>query len=225
LKIMIFTIVDWIQLSMFIISLSVFVLKPSPSILKYYPFYFFGSFAIGIFQEHTSAHGIHNTKVTNAYSIADFSFLFFAISNFIASEKIRKVIYYAIFIYALFAILNLAFVQEVDGFNPVNFSVACLITVVLCIYYFFELFRKTEAPSLSGLPAFWITSAILFNVVLTFPMFTLMSFMDAMTKQNQIRFRLILLNINTIFNIILILTNTLYSIGFLCVIRISKSTL
>ena len=222
---MILTLIDWIQLCMFILSMTVFILKPSPTILKYYPVYFLGSFGIGFFQEYTWNLGIHNTNVTNVYSIVDFCFLFFVIRAFIVNAKIRRVIPYAIFIFVIFACINLVIVQKKEGFNPINYAIATFITVVLCIYYFFELFQRTEAPSLSRLPAFWITSAILFSVVLTFPMFTLMSFMEQWTKLNQTSFRIITTNIDTIFNIITILTYTLYSTGFLCVIRISKSTL
>jgi len=126
---------------------------------------------------------------------------------------------------ALFSIIDLVFIQKKVGLNPINFTIQSLIIVVLCINYFVELFQKTEAPSLSRLPSFWITSAIFFNVVLTFPMFASLSFMDELTKLNQAGFKVILDNIIAIFNIVLILSYALYSIGFLCGIRISKSTL
>ena len=129
-----------------------------------------------------------------------------------------------LFIFTLGFIINLVFIQKKVGFNPINFTVQSLIVAALCIFYFFELFQKTEAPSLSRLPAFWITTAIFFNVVLTFPMFASLSFMDDWSKQNEVSFKLIFAHIDAIFNIILVLTYILYSIGFLCVIRISKST-
>ena len=222
---MIFSISDTIQLIMFIISLSLFVLKPIPRYLKFYPLYFACQLILDFYIEYTTSKGIHNTGVVNFYNIVDFSFICLVLREFIANMQIRKIILLSLVIFALFAIINLVFIQKKVGFNPINYTVESLITAVLCIYYFFELFQKTEAPSLSRLPPFWISSAILFNVVLSFPMFASLSFMDEQTIQNQVSFKLIFDNIEAMFNIILILTYVLYSIGFLCVIRISKSTL
>jgi hypothetical protein len=209
---------------MFIISLSVFALKPSPKILKYYPVYFFCGLVMGIFQEYTSSHGIYNTGIVNAYAIADYSFVFLVLRSFVNNKKFRKIILFVIVGVALFGIINLIFIQKKVGFNPINFTIQSLISVLLCIYYFVELFQKTEASSLSRLPSFWITSAIFFNVVLSFPMFASLSFMDQWTKANQITYRIVAANIDTIYNIVTILTYILYSIGFLCVIRINKFT-
>ena len=214
-----------IQLIMTLISLSVFVLKPTPGYLKFYPIYFLCGLMLNFYIEYTSNKGIHNTGVVNFYNIADFSFICLVLRGFLASTKMKRIITVILVIFALFAIINLVFIQKKVGFNPINYTVESLITTVLCIYYFFELFQKTKAPYLSRLPSFWITSAILFNVVLTFPIFASLSFMDELTKANQVSFQLIFANINVIFNIILILSYILYSIGFLCVIRISKSIL
>ena len=82
-------------------------------------------------------------------------------------------------------VINIFFIQRNDLFNPINFTIGTVITVILCIYYFFELFQKTEAQSLTRLTSFWIVSGILFNVVLIFPIFALVSFMDQLSKANQ----------------------------------------
>jgi hypothetical protein len=137
----------------------------------------------------------------------------------------EKTHFYIIVIYAIFASANLLFFQHNDLFNPINFTIGTVITVIFCIYYFFELFRRTEAQSLTRLPSFWIVSGILFNVVLIFPIFALVSFMNQLSKTNRNTSMIIFNNIVAIFNIISVLTYILYSIGFLCRIRTSKSTL
>jgi hypothetical protein len=222
---MIFSATDTIQLVMFIISLSVFVLNPDTLILKYYPVYFLGGLALSMYQEFTSNRGIYNTGVVNAYNIADFSFVYLVLREFIDNIKIRRIILFAITIFAPFAIIDLICIQKKVGFNPFNFTIECLITVILCICYFVELFQKEESPSLSELPAFWITSAIFFNTILTFPMFGLISFIQELTKLNQRSSGINFNNVSAIYNIIIILTYALYSIGFLCRIRIRKSSL
>ena len=90
---------------------------------------------------------------------------------------------------------------------------------------FLNYFKKQKPNPLARLPSFWIVSAILFNVVLVFPIFALFSFMNSLSKANLKTSMIIFNNIVAIFNIISVLTYILYSIGFLCRIRTSKSTL
>jgi hypothetical protein len=216
---------DFIQLSIFIISLSLFLRKPVPVYLRLFPVYFFCLMIMDKVIDYTTDHGMHNNIIINTWSIAEFSFYFFVLREIIVSTNVKKRIFYIIIAYAIFAFANLFFFQHNDLFNPINFTIGTVITVILCIYYFFELFQKTEAQSLMRHTSFWIVSGILFNVVLIFPIFALISFMDQLSKANQKTSMIIFNNIVAIFNIISVLTYILYSIGFLCRIRTSKSTL
>lgn len=215
---------DFIQLTIFLISLSVFARKPVPIYLKLFPLYFFLLMIVDKIIEYTTDLSIHNNILLNIWGPLEFSFYFFVISQVIVSRKVKKRIFYITMAFIIFAYINLFFFQQNDLFNPVNFTIGTVIAVIFCIYYFFELFQKTEAQSLVRLPSFWIVSAILFNVVLIFPIFALISFMNQLNKANQRTSLIILNNIVAIFNIISVLTYTLYSIGFLCRIRTSKST-
>lgn len=220
-----FSVGDFIQLSIFIISLSVFAHKPVPVYLRLFPVYFFLLFIEDLAIEYTTALGIHNNIILNTWGIAEFSFYFFVIKSVIANTRVKKRILYTTLTFIVFAVFNLIFIQHNDLFNPVNFTIGTVITVILCIYYFFELFQKTEVQSLTRLTSFWIVSGILFNVVLIFPIFALISFMDNLSSANRKTSMIVLNNIEAIFNIISVLTYILYSIGFLCRIRTSKSTL
>lgn len=219
-----FSVGDFIQLSIFLISLSVFAKKPVPLYLRLFPVYFFLLMIVDKIIEYTTDLRIHNNILLNIWGPIEFSFYFFVLGQVIAS-KLNKRILYTITAFLIFAFINLFFFQRNDLFNPVNFTVGTVITVIFCIYYFFELFQKTEAQSLTRLPSFWIVSAILFNVVLIFPIFALFSFMDSISKANRKTSMIIFDNIVAIFNIISVLTYMLYSIGFLCRIQTSKSTL
>lgn len=216
---------DWIQLSIFLISLSVFARKPVPLYLKIFPIYFFLLMIEDLAIEYTTTRGIHNNIIFNTAGIAEFLFYYFVIRSVIVNEKVKKRIFYSSIVYSVFAVINLFFIQRNDLFNPINFTIGTVITVLFCIYYFFELFQKTETQSLTKLTSFWIVSGILFNVVLIFPIFALISFMESLSKANHKTSLIIFNNIDAIFTIIGILTYILYSIGFLCRIRISKSTL
>jgi hypothetical protein len=221
---MIFSVSDLIQLSIFLISLSVFAQKPVPLYLRLFPVYFFLLMIVDLAMGYTSDLGIHNNIVLNIWGPVEFSFYFFLIGQVIVSRKVKKHILYTTTAFVIFAFINLFFFQHNDLFNPINFTIGTVTTVILCIYYFFELFQKTESQSLIRLPSFWVVSGILFNVVLIFPIMALISFMDQISKANQKTSMIIFNHIVAIFNIISILTYVLYSIGFLCRIRTRKST-
>jgi len=220
-----FSLGDLIQVLIFLISLILYFQKPIPLYLRLFPLYFFLLLLLDIALEYTSAHRIHNNILSNSWGILEFTFYYFVLQEIIVNTKVKRRIFYLILAYAVFAIFNLIFIQHNDLFNPINFTIGTVITVVLCIYYFFELFQKTEAQSLTKLTSFWIVSGILFNVVLIFPIMALISFMDTLSKANLKTSMIVFNHIEAIFNIISVLTYILYSIGFICRIRTSKSTL
>ncbi len=208
---------DIIQLILVLISLTVFIQNPAPFYLKMFPLYFASSFIVGLVEGFLQRHGKYNTGVYNIAGIVEFCFYFFVLHEIIVKVKIKRFILFIIFLFLAFTLINLYFQKKV-GFNPVNFTIGSLITVSFSIYYYVELFQRADSQSLTRLPAFWITTAILFTVVLTFPFFSFISFM---TKLPELLYK----NVVAIFYVINILTSTLYSIGFLCRIRIGKFTL
>jgi hypothetical protein len=208
---------DIIQLTLFLVSLTVFAQKPTPLYLKLFPVYFFLNLIEGVVMGYLQSHGRYNTGVANSWGIIEFCFYFFVLRSLIVNVKIKRFIFFIIFLFPVFSIINLYFQKQV-GFNPVNYTIGSLSTVSFCFYYFVELFQRADTQSLTRLPAFWITTAILFTNVLAFPFFSFVSFITKMPD-------LIYKNLVVIFYIIAIVTSILYSIGFLCRIRIRKSTL
>ncbi len=206
-----------LEIILMLISLSVFIQKSTPLYLKLFPLYFFLALIEDFVSGYLADRGRYNTGVVNSWGIVEFCFYFFVLRAFIVSIKMRRIILLVIFLYPIFAITNLV-IQKKVGFNPINFTVGSLITVSCCIFYFVELFQRADSPSLTRLPPFWITNAILFTIVLTFPFYSFVSFMTKLPN-------LIYNNIMAIFYVINILTSILYSIGFLCRIKIRKSTL
>jgi hypothetical protein len=203
-----FTIFDILTFGSFLMSLMVFLKKPVPFYLKLFPL---------------SDHKYYNTGIVNVWSTIEFCFFFFIIHEIIVSEKVKRIIVYIIFLFVIFAFINIFLFQKKVGFNTVNFITGSLIIVSLCIYYFMELFQKSDVPSLSKLPAFWIVSGLLFNNVISFPQYALSSFMVTMTRANHNYYHILFDNMGAINNITVLLTSILYSIGFLCRVQINKS--
>jgi hypothetical protein len=177
---------------------------------------------MGFWEEWLAKTGKYNTEDLNVWSIIEFCFYYFVLHEIIANKKIKKIILYVLILFPLFAFSNLIFIRHKVGFNPVNFTIGCLITVLACIYYFVELFQKTEIQSFSRLPAFWIASSIFFNTILSFPAVAIASFLEESRKvssANQFIYR----NLDYILDIILILTTILYALGFLCRVKFGKT--
>jgi hypothetical protein len=208
---------DIIEFILFIISLTVFFQNPAPFYLKLFPVYFFLSFIVGLVEGFLQRHGKYNSGVYNIAGTIEFCFYFFVLRELVLNVKMKKIILFVVFLFPIFAFINLYFQKKV-GFNPVNFTFGGLFTVSFCIYYLVEIFQRADIQSLARQPAFWITTAILFDVVLIFPFFSFVSFITKMPD-------LIYKNIVTIFYVINILISILYSIGFLCRIEINKSNL
>jgi hypothetical protein len=219
-----FSAFDIANFTIFLISFLVFIQKPTPMYLKLFPVYFFCALVVLFRSEWLSRHGKYNTGLANVWGIIEFCFYYFVLHEVIANNRAKRIILYIAALFASFAFFNIIFIQHKVGFNPINFTIGCLITVSVCIYYFVELFQKSEAHSLSRLPAFWVSSGILFNTVLTFPTFALEYFLEESTKVDRATL-LLYRNIDRILLIVVVLTFILYMIGFICRIRIRKSTI
>jgi hypothetical protein len=216
-----FSVFDYSLITIFLISLTVFFQKPAPLYLKLFPVYFFAALINGLWVEWLVSHGKYSTGVSNVWGIIEFSFYFFVLHAIIITNKFKRVIVLVSILYTVFAFFNLIFIDHRIGFNNVNFAIGCLITVLACIYYFVELFQKTEIQSLSRSPSFWICSAFLFNTVISFPLDAISTYLEESRKvssANQFIYR----NLNTIGNVTIVLTLLLYAVGFLCRIRVRK---
>ena len=214
--------IDILISSIFLVSLLIFIQKPTPNYLKLFPVYLFGGVIVNLRSEWLVRHHQYNTGIANVWGILEFCFYFFVFHEIIVNEKFKLAIVYISLAFALFAFFNIVFLQQKVGFNPVNFTVGCLITVLACIYYYIELFQKLETASLSRLPSFWICTGIFFNTVLSFPTFALESFLQESSKVNSAT-QLLYRNMESIMLFVIGLTFVLYTIGFLCRIRFSKS--
>ena len=119
-------------------------------------------------------------------------------------------------LYALTAVINIVFIQKMKAFHTVTYAFGCLLIVVVCIFYFLELFRNPKSVKLTSNPAFWICSGLLFFYCCGFPLYGLLNFISGIS-----------LIINNFFAIIIILNIFLYSlftIAFLCRLKIRKYT-
>ncbi len=73
----------------------------------------------------------------------NFAFIF-VISLIINNIQKKKIIRIILVLYALIAVVNIIFIQKMKAFHTVTYALGCLLIVVVCIYYFLELFRNSK---------------------------------------------------------------------------------
>jgi len=203
----------------FIASLSVFLMQKNKfSFLKYFSAFLLLTLIAEVYGSYLFSINRNNVVLYNFFSIFEFSFYFFIISLLIKNVRMRKIIRISIISYIFLAITNILFIQGMQTFHTITYSLGCLLIVIFCIYYFLELFRFPKSEKLYTNPAFWICSALLFFYCCGFPLYGLIIYWDKNIP------KLILNNLENIFTILNISLYSLFIIAFLC-IRTRKYTL
>ena len=197
-------------------SVAVYFQQESELYLKLFPVFLLLSNIVQNIGSFLAVHNEANVFLYNIYSVIEFTFYFFILSQIIRDTKMKKIIFYVLWIYPLFAILNVFVIRGTPSFHSIAYASGSLMVVGFCVFYFYELFQFPHSNSLLRDPAFWICTAIVFNNCLTFPLASFAIFIH-----NPSRF--IVQNVVIIQNIINIFSYLLLTIAFLCRIRIKKS--
>lgn len=204
--------------SCFLVSLIVYFKNlEGHQYLKLFPPFLFiilTSESIGLYQSH---HGRNNTQFYNGLTIFEFLFFLFIIRSIISSKRVKKIITFTIPAYLIAAVINILYIQ-VNLFHTLTYSLGCLLIVIFCVYFFFELFKHAKFVSLKNNPAFWICSGLLFYYSCTLPLFGLVNVWKTISPVLLSNFTII----TTILNGFLY---SLFTIAFLCRNRFRKYTL
>ena len=203
----------------FLASLSVFIYsRHSYSYLKLFPPFLLATIIAESIGSYLSYIRKPNVGLYNFFSVFEFCFYMYVISLIIAGKRVKKIVIVALVLYALISVINIIFIQKIESFHTVTYAFGCLLIVASCVYYFFELFKLPKAIKLKNNPAFWICSGLLFFYCCGFPLFGLSNFLYDISK-------LIIKNFYNIITILNIFLYTLFTIAFLCRLKIRKYTL
>jgi len=206
----------FIAFSLFV-SFSLYKQNGSHFYLKFFNPFLLISIIVEIYALYLWNNGKDNYKVYSYFTVFEFCFYLFILSNIIATIKIKRIIIFSLVVYLLISLININLIQK-DTFHSVTYSLGCLLIVIFCIYYFFELFRSPIAVKLTGEPPFWICSGLLFYYCCSLPLYGGINFLYQLPK-------FLLYNMQNIVNVMNILLYSLFTIAFLCRLRIPKYTL
>lgn len=204
----------YFELICLLASLTLYLRKEIPLYLKVFPVLLAITLTVEIIGWRMSKNGDDATMLFYLFSVFEFVFYFFILYHIIRTRKARRVVIYLMAIYPVLALFNIYFVQ-VNSIPSISYSVGCLLVVGICIYYFYELFHLPSSVNLIREPAFWFCTGLLFYYICSFPLFGLSSLLLTASS-------IILQNISTILMMMNALLYTLFTVGFLCGLRIRK---
>lgn len=102
-----------------------------------------------------------NHEIYNIYQIVQFGFFSFMLNSLIGNKRVKRWLTSLSSLFIAFAILNVAFIQDMVHFNTVNYFIGAVILSFFSGYSLSELFKKVINKSPFKTPAFWIASSIL----------------------------------------------------------------
>lgn len=200
----------------FLVSCSVYrYSNTSPFYLKIFPPFLLATLVVEAIGAYFSSIGRNNVALYNLFTVVEFCFYLWVISAVITKLAMKYVLRATSILYALASVVNIFFIQKMQTFHSFTYAIGCLLIVIACIYYFFELFRVPKAVSLVRTPAFWICSGLLFFYCCGFPLFGLSNFISGISP-------MIIRNFTAIITIMNIFLYSLFTIAFLCRLKTRK---
>jgi hypothetical protein len=203
----------------FLASLTIYRRKDREAYLRFFPLFLLAVCTQEAISEYrlSIGHG-NNLFYYNPYTIFVCCYYFLTIYWIIRSKKVKKIILFILILYPVIAAINILFIQKVNSFHTVTYSLGGLIIVALCIYYFFELFQKTTNVNLLRQPSFWICCGLLFYYSCSFPLYGFNNLLASSAS------RAVMKNLMFVFQILDVLLYLSFTIAFLCRLRVRKST-
>jgi len=196
-------------------SFTVYSRPQAYSYLKAFPIFLLIIAILGGVIGYLSLYGKSNIILYNIFSIFAFCFYFFVLSQIIVNKKLKKLIFFIMFLYPVLAFLNTVIIQKITVFHSRSYSVGCLLIVAFCIYYFYELFQLPRAINLLKETSFWICSGLLFYYACSFPLF---GFINSLKNPSD----MIITHLGIIINLLDVFLYSSFTIAFLCRIKIRK---
>ena len=185
--------------------------------IRVFPIFLILSFLVEIIGEFRSDKRLNNSLMYSLFTGFEFTFYIWVIREIVQNEKAKRVIFYILLIFPFLDLVNIFLIQGIGHFHTITYSLGCLLIVLLCIYYFFELFQSPNSVNLLQQPAFWICSGLMFFYCCSFPIFGLSNFLLSLP-------RVIIRHINTIITLLNVFLYSMFTLAFLCRFRTMKSS-
>jgi hypothetical protein len=208
----------WLLLSSSIVGFLFILQNRSISFINSLPIFLLYIYGIETFGAYLSEQYKPNVWLYNYSSVVEFAYYYWLVSKFFTQKKARKKAQLISIIYCTIALANIIFFQGKTGFHTITFGLGSLILISICIYYFYQLLLFPKTELLTKQIEFWISVAILFSFVCSFPIFCLINFYSAKISES------IWPTIDFISAFINIIFYSLFIVAFLCKIKFKYKT-
>ncbi|MDE3236621.1 MAG: hypothetical protein KGO81_11750 [Bacteroidota bacterium] len=185
---------------------------------KVFPGFLFISLLVEIISVYRNWKHLNTIFIYNIFTVIEFSFYLWLIFEIINKKRAKKIIGFAIGFYFITAAINIFFIQGLHHFHTLTYSLGCLLIVAACIYYFYELFERPHFINLLKEPPFWICTGLMFFYTCSFPIYGLSNLLLSLPK-------IFIKNIGTFIILLNVFLYTMFTIAFLCKIKVRKSSL
>ncbi|MGB8191011.1 MAG: hypothetical protein WCF67_03785 [Chitinophagaceae bacterium] len=174
--------------------------------LRLFPFFLLLALISEMWAWRLGMKNINNIGIYNFFSVIAFIFYMYVLRYVVFSKKAKKIILFVMIVYAIVSLSNILFIQKIDTFHTITYSLGCFLLIVISIYYFYELFQVPRSINLRREPAFWIVAGLLFFYSCTLPILGIVNYMP-----NAIAFSL-----GPIIKVLNVLLYSLFTIAFVC---------
>jgi hypothetical protein len=190
--------------------------KRLPEGLRLFPFFLMFTLVVEILGWRLSEIPKNNADLYNFFSVSAFTYYMYLLMEVVYSRKAKKIILYIMSIFAVIALSNILFIQKINSFHTMTYSIGCLLIVVISMYYFYEMLQVPRFIDLKKEPAFWIAAGLLFFYICTLPVLGVLNYLFSIPG-------VIARSLEQIISILNVLLYSLFTIGFLCRISFRKS--
>ena len=136
-------------------------------------------------------------------------FLLYFFYKILNSPSIKKLIKQSVIPVVAFAIINYAFIQSPLRLNSYTIIITNLITILLCLAFFYQILKNERIIALSKSTEVWIVSGTFLYYAVTLPLFIIFNFLVRQDSPLTSSF----FRINDVMNVIMYSS---YLIAFLC---------
>ncbi len=171
-------ITDWISLSVILGALITSIVYRNRSDLLSIQVYIIASFIFNLiakvfdFHSKNTAYNHISEVVLNVFSLLEISLLYYFLFTRIKSQKFRiTIILFLLAYYSTCIIFWSIKKNSFYAFSPDLFGIECLLLVISCLFYLYEILNSDLSINLNSDPNFIITCGILFYFSVSAPSF------------------------------------------------------